>query len=299
MTELPLHRRRLLGIAYRMTGSVADAEDIVQETFLRALGRPPPVADDLGPWLVTVALNLSRDRLRQRKREAYRGPWLPAPIDANELEPPTPEDRTTEARYSMLESVSFAFLLALEVLTPRERAVLLLRDVLDYSAKETATAIESTEGAVKVQLLRARRKIAGYEATRGTADYARTQTALVAFLSALRDDDARALEALLAEDAVAKTDAGGEYLAAGVDLIGNARISKALRGVSKKAPPLLRFELRVLNGMPFFVGEQDPRTPRDAPRFAMACELDRDGKIRAFYTVLASRKLGGIWAPTA
>jgi RNA polymerase sigma-70 factor (ECF subfamily) len=294
MTDLALHRRRLLGLAYRMTGSVADAEDVVQETFLRALGHPP--AGELGPWLVTVALNLARDRLRQRKREAYRGPWLPAPIDVAELElePPSPDDRTTEARYSMLESVSFAFLLALEALTPRERAVLLLRDVLDYSAKETAAAIESTEGAVKVQLLRARRKIAGYEATRAARDFATTQAALVAFLTALRAEDTHAIEALLAEDAIAKTDAGGEFLAAGIDLVGPERIRRALVGVTRKAPPLLHFELRALNGLPFVVGAQAARSARDAPRFAIGCELDAHGKIRAFYTVLATAKLVGV-----
>jgi len=301
MTELASHRRKLFGLAYRMTGSAADADDVVQETFLRAIGKPPAKGGDLEPWLVTVALNLARDRLRARRREHYRGPWLPSPIDSSELdlEPPSPDDRDTEARYSMLESVSFAFLLALEALTPLQRAVLLLRDVLDYSAKETAVALGSTEGAVKVQLLRARRRIASYDATRGSADYPATRAALLAFLVALRDEDSAALALLLAEDAVARTDAGGEFLAAGIDLVGPKRIAAALLGVRKKAPPLVRFELRTLNGMPFFVGEQDSASPRVARHFAMTCELDRAGKIRAFHTVLATPKLAAKGARVA
>ncbi len=299
MMELEARRKKLFGLAYRMTGSAADADDVVQETFLRALASPPPDTQNPEPWLVTVALNVARDRLRKRRRESYRGPWLPSPIDASELEPepPSMDDQGTEARYSMLESVSFAFLLALEALTPMQRAVLLLRDVLDYSAEETARAIGSTAGAVKVQLLRARRKMASYERRRGPTDYAATQDALVRFLTALRDEDSAAVEALLTEDAVAKTDAGGEFLAAGVDLVGPRRIAQALIGIRKKAPDLVRFEVKPLNGAPFFVGEQDSTTPKVARHFAMACELDRDGKIRAFYTVLATAKLRWTSAP--
>lgn len=293
MMELEAQRRKLFGLAYRMTGSAADADDVVQETFLRALAAPPPETKNPEPWLVTVALNVARDRLRKRKRESYRGPWLPSPIDAHDLEPepPSMDDQGTEARYSMLESVSFAFLLALEALTPLQRAVLLLRDVLDYSAEETARAVGSNAGAVKVQLLRARRKMASYESGRAPTDYEATQEALVQFLTALRDEDSAAIEKLLAKDAVAKTDAGGEFLAAGIDLVGPDRIARALLGIRKKAPALLRFEIRMLNGAPFFVGEQDSTSPKVARHFAMACELDRDGKICAFYTVLATAKL--------
>ncbi|CAN5298984.1 RNA polymerase sigma-70 factor [soil metagenome] len=296
MNDLERQRKKLFGLAYRMTGSAADADDVVQETYLRATAQPP-APGNVEPWLVTVALNVARDRLRKRRRERYVGSWLPSPIDVSELdaEPLSPDDRGTEARYSMLESVSFAFLLALEALTPLQRAVLLLRDVLDYSAKETAVAIGSTEGAVKVQLLRARRRIASYEKTRIT-DSAATQETLVRFLGALRDADANALESLLASDAVCKTDGGGEFIAAGIDLIGPKRIAAALLGITKKTPPtlLLRFEVRALNGLPFFVAEQESPSPRIARHFAMACELDERGKIRAFYTVLASRKLSAL-----
>ena len=116
-----------------MTGNAADADDLVQETFVRAIKRPPPRTDEPWHlWLVRVAINLSRDLLRQRKRQSYEGQWLPSPI---ETVPPTfdpPDESGNPAtRYDLIESVSFAFLLALEALTPTQRAVLVLRDVFD------------------------------------------------------------------------------------------------------------------------------------------------------------------------
>ena len=159
------HQRFLWGLCYRLTGSAADADDLVQETFVRTIERPPArMKDPLRPWLVRVAMNLGRDLLRRRRRAPYKGPWLPSPIETNgqdlfpreevalplgeialplgEVAPPSHEvvfeGGSTEGRYELLESVSFAFLLALEVLTPQQRAVLLLRDVFDYSVRETA-----------------------------------------------------------------------------------------------------------------------------------------------------------------
>src|SRR5437868_10514213 len=132
------HKRFLWGICYRMTGSAADAEDIVQDTFVRALEKPPTDMEaPLRPWLVKVALNLSRDQLRRRRRREYFGPWLPSPVSTEDDGPlpiyePTAPGISPVARYDLLESVTLAFLLALEVLTPAQRAVLLLRDVFDY-----------------------------------------------------------------------------------------------------------------------------------------------------------------------
>ena len=284
------HRRRLFGIAYRMTGSAADAEDVVQDTLLRALSFAP---DEISPaWLTTVALNLARDRLRRRKRERYVGPWLPSPIDESDtMEPLTPEGPGTESRYELLESVSFAFLLALEALTPLQRAVLLLRDVFDYSARETADAVGSTEGAVKVQLLRARRKMAAYDGRRERADDATANDVLVRFLNAMRERDAAAIEGLLAERAELVTDGGGEFLAAGKVVRGPARIAKGLVGIAKNAPPLLGFELRRLNGTTFLVATQDSRTPKVARDFVLGVDVDAGGEIVAIYTILATRKL--------
>ena len=139
------HERSLWGMLYRLTGSAADADELVQDTFVRALERPPPdLHASLRPWLVRVALNLGLDALRRRRRIRYTGQWLPSPVEASDEEPlPSFEPsiaggETTEGRYDLLESVSMAFLVALEALTPRQRAVLLLRDVFDYRVDETA-----------------------------------------------------------------------------------------------------------------------------------------------------------------
>ena len=139
------YRRFLWSLSYRMTGSAADADDVVQDTFVRVMEHPPARVDEsLRPWLVKVALNRSRDLLRRRKRRDYVGPWLPSPIPTDD-EPAPPshepvvEGRTLEDRDDLIESVSFAFLIALEQLTPTQRAVLLLREVFDYSVAETAT----------------------------------------------------------------------------------------------------------------------------------------------------------------
>src|SRR6185436_15707102 len=167
--------RFLWGLCYRLTGSAADADDLVQETFVRALERPPrDQTEPLRPWLVRVAMNLGRDLLRRRKRRSYVGPWLPSPIEtADEEAPPAHEPTidgrlTTEGRYDLLESVSFAFLLALEALTPQQRAVLLLMDVFDYSVREAARALTMSEPNVKTTHHRARRVMARYDDTRGT-----------------------------------------------------------------------------------------------------------------------------------
>ena len=141
-------RTFLWGLCYRMTGCAADAEDIVQETFTRALERPPArTSDPWRPWLVRVAMNLARDQLRRRRRQRYIGPWLPSPIETGDevavpaVEPALAGGDTTAGRYDVLESVSFAFLIALEALTPQQRAVLLLRCVFDYDVRETAFAL--------------------------------------------------------------------------------------------------------------------------------------------------------------
>ncbi|HKS39493.1 MAG TPA: sigma-70 family RNA polymerase sigma factor, partial [Blastocatellia bacterium] len=168
-------RRLLWGLCYRMTGNAADADDLVQETFVRAIEHPPRRMDEpLRPWLVRVAINLSRDLLRRRRRRSYVGEWLPSPVPTDNedspasYEPPAPAKDSPAARYEFLESISFAFLLALEALTPSQRAVLLLRDVFDYSTAETAAALDITEANAKVLLLRARRRMQEYDKNRAS-----------------------------------------------------------------------------------------------------------------------------------
>src|SRR5687768_14484375 len=130
------HRKLLWSICYRMTGVAADADEIVQETFARALEEKPSTDRDVRPWLVKVAVNLCRDALRRRRRQPYVGPWLPSPADLTEEAAPSLSDESPPldplARYELAETGSYAFLLAAEALTPTQRAVILLSDVLDY-----------------------------------------------------------------------------------------------------------------------------------------------------------------------
>jgi RNA polymerase sigma-70 factor (ECF subfamily) len=160
------HRSFLWGLSYRMTGSAADADDVVQETFVRAYQHAPPHLDDPRRWLMRVAVNAGRDVLRRRKRRGYVGPWLPTPIETDDDVPPsfepTVEGETLEGRYDLMESVSLAFLQALEALTPTQRAVLILRDVFDYSAAEVASALNMSEGNVRTVHHRARRAMRTY-----------------------------------------------------------------------------------------------------------------------------------------
>lgn len=173
--QLEGHRRTLWGLCYRMTGNAADADELVQETFVRALTKPPAdTARDMRPWLIRVAANLSRDALRRRRARSYVGVWMPAPVPSDRLgverDPPSHEPAAhaynPERRYQLLESASMAFLVALEALTPKQRAVLLLRDVYEYTVAQTAEALAITAADVKTTLHRARKIMAGYDARR-------------------------------------------------------------------------------------------------------------------------------------
>ncbi len=292
-------RRALWGLCYRMTGSAADADDIVQETFVRAMERPPRRRDiPLRPWLVRVATNLSLDHLRRRKRRDYRGPWLPSPLPTDETESldmklTAPVSDSPSARYDLRESVSFAFLLALEALTPMQRAVLLLRDVLDYSTEETAAALHLSESNVKVHLHRARRRLDEYDKERfaPTACAAATQEAIERFLSCLDRGDVECLEKLLTEDAVSLSDGGGKVYAALNPIYGRAKVARLIAGLNEKLKLERRIALRYLNGLPALVVENIGAPDGVAPLFTMHFELDSEGKIRRLSTVLAPDKL--------
>ena len=160
--SLEQERGFLRAVAYRITGTLADADDVVQEAFIRTLASPPPLLSaTLRPWLLRVATNLAIDVLRRRKRRMYVGPWLPAPFPDQPV-----ETESAACRYSARESVTFAFLVALEALTPKQRAVLVLRDVLDLDVRETATVLQLSETNVKVLHLRARQRLSSYDSAR-------------------------------------------------------------------------------------------------------------------------------------
>jgi RNA polymerase sigma-70 factor (ECF subfamily) len=298
--EFDEHRAFLWALCYRLSGCAADADDLVQETFLRALAHPPSRTDEpWRPWLVRVAVNLGRDLLRRRKRRGYAGPWLPAPLEAEaeRVGLPAPRDNEPGARYDALESVSFAFLLALEALTPLQRAVLLLRDVFDYSVREAAAALGQSEANVKTAHSRARRRLKSYEAERlppTPSVRERTQETLYRFLTALQAGDVPAVEALLAQDARSLSDGGGEFHAARNPVIGRGKVARLCVGLARFVPE--QAELRVLSGLPALVMELPPIGPGWARRSILQCEIDAQGLIRRVYSVLATRKLTGVRA---
>ena len=293
--------RRLWGLAYRMTGSTSDADDIVQETFARALTHPPAGGerDDAAwrPWLVRIAVNLARDVYRRRRRREYGGHWLPAALETDgesPLEPPGADP--PDARYDRLQSVTVAFLVALEALTPRQRAVLLLRDVFDYSVRETAAALDLGEPNVKVTLHRARAAMAAYDRRPSRADEtarARTQAVLARFVSALGSDDVGAVEALLADEVRGFGDGGGQFSAARDPIVGRQRLARFYWTLGRHRPPTA-VEVRVVNGLPALLLQFPPGRPVDPQQLVMHIELDDADRIIAIRSIMALPKLQSI-----
>jgi RNA polymerase sigma-70 factor (ECF subfamily) len=220
--------------------------------------------------------------------------------------PPSVEARlpgggSTEGRYELLESVSFAFLLALEALSPKQRAVLLLRDVFDYSVLEVAEALRMSEANVKVVHHRARAAMATYDQSRcvPTRDVqARTRAALEAFLGALVTGDVAAAEALLASDVRALTDGGGKSRAALVPIVGPQRVVLFVRRLMEMRGMPIALESRMLNGLPAMVVVYPPaKDPMLAMHTVMRVDVDADGRIHALHSVVVDRKLTAVRMP--
>jgi RNA polymerase sigma-70 factor (ECF subfamily) len=285
------HARYVWGVGYRMTGSASEADDIVQETFTRALRHRPSEDRDVRPWLTSVAMNLGRDALRRRQRRAYVGPWLPSPVDDDHAGPWAPD---AGVAFERREGATFAFLVALEVLSPQQRAVLLLRDVLDHSVAEAAEALGISAVRVKVTHHRARARLAlendkDLPAAPQPTDV--TFAALTRFVTALTTEDDAALLACLTEDVRALTDGGGEYMAAHKPVLGADRVSRFFIGLRRKLGQDGRFEVRAVNGEPALVAEIRTPVDRAAPRWLMRFEVGPDGRIAEVHLVAASRKL--------
>ena len=255
----------------------------------------------LKPWLVRVAMNLGLDCLRRRKRRAYVGPWLPSPIESTEddgipsFEPVSAEGLSTEGRYDLLESVSMAFLVALEALRPRQRAVLLLRDVFDYSVEETSDALGMSVANVKTTHHRARRAMESYDRERlpiTRERQAATREVLEKFVFGLATRDVREIESLLAADVREMSDGAGEFLSALRPLHGADDVARFFVGLARRVPAdNYRVELRLLNGMPAVLVELDTPAPRLSPRFVLTIDLDASGRVREARVVQATRKL--------
>ena len=240
--------------------------------------------------------------MRRRRRRDYTGPWLPSPVPTDEeslpsFEPEAPTEDSPAARYDLKESLSFAFLLALEALTPQQRAVLLLRDVFDYSTAETAEALDLTEANVKVTLLRARKRMKDYDHHRADLSpekRAATRYALEQFMLYLNSRDVQGLERLLAADVINLSDGGGEVAAALRPIVGRNKLLRFFTGLSTKLRSQPRVVFRELNGLPAIVFENVESTLSRATRYTLQIELDDAGRISRLDSVLAPSKLAAI-----
>ena len=272
-------RPRLTRLAYRMLGSMAEAEDAVQDAWLRWTRTDDEIRDPAG-WLVRVTSRLCIDRLRSAKaqREAYRGPWLPEPL-IEELAV-DPVERA--------EDVSVAFLLALERLSPLERAVFLLHDVFDQDYAAVAETLGRNEAAVRQLAARARAHVQAGR-PRFTVDPQEANRLAGAFMAASANGDTSFLSSMLAEDAVLISDGGGKRKAALRPLVGRADILGFLEAIAWRAredggpPPSFR-AVRV-NGYPGLVMDA-----ADGPA-TVAFEPGEDGKVVAIYIVRNPDKL--------
>jgi RNA polymerase sigma-70 factor (ECF subfamily) len=240
--DLEALRRHGFGVAYRMLGSVAEAEDVAQEALLRFTRSDEPIAEPAA-WMTTVTTRLSINVLRsaRARREAYVGPWLPEPL-LEDLEP------GPDSRAELADSLSLALLVLLERLNPIERAAYLLREVFGYEYAEIAGIIEQSEVNSRQLVTRARKRIEA-ERPRFDADAAARDALLERFLAAAQEGDLAALEELLAKDAVLYADSGGKVLAPPEPIYGGAEIAAVMAYLATLRPEL-RSRLVHVNGQP-------------------------------------------------
>ncbi|MGE3277366.1 MAG: sigma-70 family RNA polymerase sigma factor [Vicinamibacterales bacterium] len=289
------HRRRLLGLAYRMLGSMAEAEDAVQEAYLRWHGVDRDGIAEPRAFLLTTTTRICLDVLKsaRARREAYVGPWLPDPvIDTAALAP----DTETE----MAEDLSVALLLALDRLSPLERAAFLLHDVFDYSFAQVGEALGRSDAACRQLASRARTRVrsarpAGEMAPRtssgrGAVD-PRHAELLDAFLIASRSGDVGTLTRLLTADARLVTDGGGKVLAALNVIEGAERVAAFFTGVARKGwTDGITVRPATINGLPGVILQWP-----DGLLQTTAVELEGD-RVKTIYVVRNPDKLAHLAA---
>lgn len=272
------YRTRLFGIAYRMLSDVQEAEDLVQETFLRwHQARHDDVISAEG-WLVAVVTRLAIDRLRRAETERLRyvGRWLPEPIATSDFPP--------DHRAELASDLSMAFLVVLERLGPEERAAFLLREVFDAGYDEIARILDKSEPAVRQTVHRAKTRVR--EGRPRFSPPAEQQEALLRrFLDALATDDKDGMLALFAPDATLASDGGGKVPAATNVLEGPERITRFFLGLEHKYPGLVTHEITELNGQPALASYHD-----GVMRMTTSFETDGE-RILAVYRVLNPDKL--------
>ncbi len=272
-------RGRLFGLAYRMLGSRADAEDIVQEAYVRWHESDRRSIESPEAWLVTTTTRLAIDRLRRLKteRESYVGPWLPEPIVA-----PAPPDHNLD----LASDLSIAFLTLLERLAPEERAAFLLHDVFDVGYGDIASVIERSEAACRQVVHRARERVRG-ERKRFDVTESAKASLLQKFMAATEARDEQALLELFAPDATWTADGGGRTAAAPAPIVGADRIARLVLGLREKFwAPNRALEIATVNG-------ETGLCILDGNRLTATMSIATDGeRILAVYAVVNPEKLG-------
>jgi len=278
------HRNLLFTVAYEMLGSAADAEDVLQETWLRWVEVDLDRVGDRRAYLVRITTRQALNRLRtlSRRKESYVGPWLPEPLLTA---PDVAED------VELAESVSMAVMLVLETLSPTERAVFVLREVFDVGYDEIAVAIDKTPAAVRQIAHRARRHVDARR-PRMAVSQSQTRAALESFLQALEGGDLQSLFDVLAPEVVYMGDGGGVKLAALRPIVGVDKVARLLvRGFDRSAVPI-SFGRTVVNGSPALAIHLDGEL--DA---IMAARVEA-GRIVGLYVVRNPEKLSRIASET-
>jgi len=280
------YRARLFGIAYRMLGTVDDANDLVQECYLRWHQADPVAIEAPEGWLVAVITRLAIDRSRRIdvERRSYVGQWLPEPLT---IGAPPPTDRGAE----LASDLSLAFLVMLERLAPEERAAFLLREVLGVDYAELARVLGRSEAACRQMVHRARERVRS-ERPRFQVSPESKHALLERFVRALEHEDRDALLAIVAPDATFISDGGGRVRAARRIIQGAPRVVRMLLGIQRKWGDV-RDTIAWLNGEPALVSHR-------GDQLVSTTSFDIDGdRIVGFYRVLNPEKLKGIQAAHA
>ena len=246
--EFEEQRARLFGLAYRLLGSAADAEDVVQDTYVRWSGADQAAIVAPPVWLARVATNLCLNRLAsaRARREVYIGPWLPEPVLTS--------DGTLGPMESAAQrdSVSLALLVLLERLTPAERAVFVLREAFGYGYRDIAAILGLSEANCRQLHRRVRQRLPA-ATSRFAPDRGQWRDLVDRFLAAARDGDLPGLERLLAADVTAWADGGGKVVAARRPVLGRARVARYLAGITRFGAGL-QISVAEVNGAPAVLG---------------------------------------------
>ncbi|MET9375712.1 RNA polymerase sigma-70 factor [Streptomyces sp. NPDC003035] len=279
------HRPMLIGVAYRMLGRVADAEDVVQEAWLRWTSADRDDVREPRAFLVRITTRLALDRLRQvqARRESYVGPWLPEPV-VTDFGPAVPD---TAERAMLADSVSLAVLVVLESLSPLERAVFVLREAFGFSFAEIAAALDRSEAAVRQLAARARRHV-DEGRPRYDVDPAERRDLTERFLAAAAGGDLEQLLALLAPDVRLVGDSGGKSKAPLRVIESADKVGRFLFAVSQDAGTAYEFRFLELNGGPALLALVDGK-----PDAVFQIET-RDGRVQCVYIVRNPDKLHAV-----